>query len=176
MKASVLAGCTQIEHGSFATDEVLALMAQRGTYFDPNIGLVLQNYIENKPRFLGIGNYNEEGFAYMEKAVPIVAEMFRRAVKIPGLKIVFGTDAVAGAHGRNVEEAIVRVRDGGQKPLDAIAAMTSLAAESLRMQDRIGTIAPGYEADLVAVDGDPLADILALRRVGFVMKGGKVFK
>jgi len=59
MKAAVLAGCTQIEHGSFATDEVLTLMAERGTYFDPNVGLVLQNYLENRPRFLGIGNYNE---------------------------------------------------------------------------------------------------------------------
>jgi imidazolonepropionase-like amidohydrolase len=176
MKATVLAGCTQIEHGSFATDEVLALMAERGTYFDPNVGLVLQNYIENKAKFMGIGNYNEEGFAYMEKAIPTVIEMFKRAIKTPKLKIVFGTDAVAGAHGRNVEEAIVRVRDGGQKPMDAIVAMTSLAAESLRMQERIGTIAPGLEADLVAVEGDPLTDITVLRKVTFVMKGGKVYR
>lgn len=176
MKAATLAGCTQIEHGTFASDEVLALMAERGTYFDPNVGLVLQNYLENKSRFLGIGNYNEEGFAYMEKAIPTVVEMFKRAVKVPKLKIVFGTDAVAGAHGRNVEEAIVRVRDGGQKPMDAIISMTSLAAESLRLQDRIGSIAPGLEADLVAVDGDPLTDITALRRVRFVMKQGKVYR
>lgn len=176
MKAAVLAGCTQIEHGSFASDEVLALMAEHGTYFDPNVGLVLQNYIENKPKFMGIGNYNEEGFAYMEKAIPTVTEMFRRALKTPKLKIVFGTDAVAGAHGRNVEETIVRVRDGGMKPMDAIVSMTSLAAESLRMQDRIGIVAPGYEADLVAVTGDPLADITVLRKVGFVMKGGKVYR
>lgn len=176
MKAAVLAGCTQIEHGTFATDEVLKLMAERGTYFDPNIGLVLQNYIENKAKFMGIGNYNEEGFAYMEKAIPTVIEMFKRALKVPKLKIVFGTDAVAGAHGRNVEETIVRVRDGGQKPMDAIVAMTSLAAESLRMQDRIGSIAPGMEADMVAVEGDPLTDITVLRKVGFVMKGGKVYR
>jgi imidazolonepropionase-like amidohydrolase len=176
IKAAVLAGCTQIEHGTFATDEVLALMAERGTYFDPNVGLVLQNYIENKSKFMGIGNYNEEGFAYMEKAIPTVTEMFRRALKVPKLKIVFGTDAVAGAHGRNAEEAIVRVRDGGQKPMDAIVAMTSLAAESLRMQDRIGAIMPGLDADLVAVEGDPIADITALRRVRFVMKEGKVYR
>ena len=67
----MLAGCTQIEHGNFATEEVLKLMADRGTYFDPNVGLVLQNYIENKSKFLGIGNYTEEGFASMEKAVPL---------------------------------------------------------------------------------------------------------
>jgi imidazolonepropionase-like amidohydrolase len=176
MKAAVLAGCTQIEHGTFASDEVLKLMAEKGTFFDPNVGLVLQNYIANKPRFLGIGNYNEEGFAQMEKAIPIVVEMFKRALKVPGLKIVFGTDAVAGAHGHNIEETIVRVKDGGQKPLDAISSMTSIAAESLRMQDRIGTVAPGYNADLVAVSGDPLTDITALRRVTFVMKGGKVIR
>ena len=176
MKAATLAGCTQLEHGTFATDEVLKLMAGRGTYFDPNVGLVLQNYIENKQRFLGIGNYTEEGFASMEKALPIVLEMFRRALKVATLKIVYGTDAVAGAHGRNIEEAIVRVRDGGQKPMDAIVSLTSLSAESLRMQDRIGAAATGLEADLVGVEGDPLADITALRKVAFVMKAGKVYR
>ena len=70
MKAAILAGCTQMEHGTFASDEVLKMMADRGVYFDPNIGLVLQNYLENKAKFLGIGNYNEEGFAYMEKGDP----------------------------------------------------------------------------------------------------------
>jgi imidazolonepropionase-like amidohydrolase len=174
MKASILAGCTQMEHGTFASDEVLKLMADRGVFFDPNIGLVLQNYIENKTRFMGIGNYNEEGFAYMEKGIPIVTETFKRALKTPKLKIVYGTDAVAGAHGRNVEEAVVRVRDGGQKPMDAIVSMTSLSAESLRMKDQIGAIAPGLQADLVAVDGDPLADITVLRKTVLVMRGGKV--
>ena len=70
IKAAVLAGCTQIEHGNFATDEVLKLMADKGTYFDPNVGVVLQNYLENKAKFLGIGNYTEEGFAAMEKGDP----------------------------------------------------------------------------------------------------------
>jgi imidazolonepropionase-like amidohydrolase len=176
MQAATLAGCTQIEHGTFATDEVLNLMAAHGTYFDPNVGLVLQNYIENKSKFLGIGNYTEEGFAYMEKAVPVIAETFRRALKVPKLKIVYGTDAVAGAHGRNIEEAIVRVRDGGQGPMDAIVSMTSLSAESLRMQDSIGAVAAGLHADLVGIDGDPMADITALRRVVFVMKNGHVYK
>jgi imidazolonepropionase-like amidohydrolase len=174
IKAAVLAGCTQIEHGNFATDEVLKLMADKGTYFDPNIGLVLQNYLENKAKFLGIGNYTEEGFAAMEKAIPLVVDMFKRALKTPKLKIVYGTDAVAGAHGRNIEEAIVRVKDGGQAPMDAIVSLTSLSADAMRMKETIGAIAPGLDADLVAVDGDPLADITALRRVVFVMKGGKV--
>jgi imidazolonepropionase-like amidohydrolase len=176
IKASVLAGCTQIEHGNFATDDVLKLMADKGAYFDPNVGLVLQNYIENKAKFLGIGNYNEEGFAAMEKSLPIVIDMFKRALKTPNLKLVYGTDAVAGAHGRNIEEAIVRVKDGGQKPMDAIVSMTSLSAEAMRMKDTIGAVAPGLQADLVAVDGDPLTDITALRRVVFVMRGGAVYR
>jgi imidazolonepropionase-like amidohydrolase len=176
IKAAVLAGCTQIEHGNFATDEVLQLMAGKGTYFDPNVGVVLQNYLENKAKFLGIGNYTEEGFAAMEKSIPVVVAMFRRAVKTPGLKIVYGTDAVAGAHGRNIEEAVVRVKDGGQKPMDAIVSLTSLSAESLRLKDKIGAIAPGLKADLVAVEGDPLADITALRRVVFVMRDGKLIR
>lgn len=176
MKAAVLAGCTQIEHGTFATDEVLQLMAEHGTYFDPNVGLVLQNYLENKPHFLGIGNYTEEGFASMQKSIPVVLDAFKRAIRTPGVKVVYGTDAVAGAHGRNIEEAMVRIQNGGQRPMDTIVSMTSLAAESLHMSDRIGTIAPGLDADLVAVDGDPLSDATALRRVVFVMKGGRVFK
>jgi len=174
IKASVLGGCKQIEHGVFATDEVLKLMADRGVYFDPNIGLVLQNYIEHKAQYLGIGNYTDEGFAAMEKAIPLNYAMFKKALATPKLKIVYGTDAVAGAHGRNIEEAVVRVQQGGQKPMDAIVSLTSLSAESLGMKSQIGAIAPGLEADLVAVDGDPLADITVLRKVAFVMKGGNV--
>jgi imidazolonepropionase-like amidohydrolase len=79
---------------------------------------------------------------------------------------------VAGAHGRNIEEAIVRVQKGGQKPGDAIVSLTSRSAESMRMQETIGAIAPGLQADLVAVEGDPIADITALRNVVFVMRGG----
>jgi imidazolonepropionase-like amidohydrolase len=95
---------------------------------------------------------------------------------VPKLKIVYGTDAVAGAHGRNIEEAIVRVRDGGQPAMDAIVSLTSLSAESLGMQSSIGAVAAGMHADLVAIDGDPIADITALRRVVFVMKDGHVYK
>lgn len=176
MRASVLAGCTQIEHGIFASEDVLRLMADRGAYFDPNVGLVLQNYLQNKQKFLGIGNYTEEGFAAMEKAIAVNVAMFKKALQVPNLKIVYGTDAVAGAHGRNVEEAIGRVQLGGQKPMDAITSMTSLSAESLHLQDQIGALAPGLAADIVAVDGDPLTDITALRRVVFVMHDGKIIR
>jgi len=175
-KAATLAGCTAIEHGAYVTDEVFNLMAQHGTYYDPNIGLVLQNYLENKEKFLGIGNYNEQGFAFMEKGKTIVLETFKRALKHKNLKIIYGTDAVAGAHGRNFEEFIVRARDGGQDPMAAIVSATSLSAESLGLRDKTGTIAPGMEADIVAMDGNPLQDVTAARRVVFVMKGGKVFE
>jgi imidazolonepropionase-like amidohydrolase len=174
--SSVVAGCKEIEHGAFANDEVLKLMANHGVYFDPNIGLVLQNYLENRAKYQGIGNYNDEGFAAMEKAIPLNYEMFKKALATPNLKIVYGTDAVAGAHGRNIEEAVVRVQKGGQKPMDAIVSLTSLSAESLGMKETIGAVAPGLEADLVAVDGDPIADITALRKVVFVMRGGTVYR
>jgi imidazolonepropionase-like amidohydrolase len=176
VRASVMAGCTAIEHGTLVSDEILKLMADHGTYFDPNIGLVKQNYLENRAHYQGIGNYNDEGFAAMDKAIPTDLNMFKHALTVKNLKIVFGTDAVAGAHGRNIEELIYRVQKGGQAPMAAIIAMTSLAAESLHLADKIGSIAPGMEADLVAVDGNPLQDITALRRVVFVMKGGKVYK
>jgi imidazolonepropionase-like amidohydrolase len=175
-KAATLAGCTTIEHGAYVTDDVFALMAQRGTYYDPNIGLVLQNYLENKEKYLGIGNYNEQGFAFMEKGITIVRDTFKKALKQRDLKIVYGTDAVAGAHGRNFEEFIVRVRDGGQDPMAALMSVTSVSAESLGLKDRIGTIATGLDADIIAMDGDPLRDVTAARRVVFVMKGGKVYE
>jgi imidazolonepropionase-like amidohydrolase len=176
IKASVNAGCKQIEHGVFANDEVLKLMADKGVYFDPNIGVVLQNYIRNKPHFLGIGNYNEEGFAYMEKGLELNKIMIKKALATPNLMIVMGTDAVAGAHGHNADELVARVKDGGQKPMDAIVSATSLSAKSLRLDKSIGTLAPGYDADLIAVDGDPTTDITALTRVAFVMRAGKVYK
>src|SRR5262245_53587350 len=174
-KAAVLAGCTSIEHGNRLTDEVLDLMVQRGTYFDSNNHLLLHNYLENRARYLGSGNFTERGFAYMEKGLPIGNATFKRALA-KKVKMIFGTDGGAGAHGRNYEELVYRVRDGGQPPMDAIVSATSLSAESLRMQDRIGAIAPGMEADIIATDGNPLDDITAVRRVVFVMKAGKVYK
>jgi imidazolonepropionase-like amidohydrolase len=174
-KAAVLAGCTAIEHGNRLTDEVLDLMAQRGTYFDSNNHLLLHNYIENKARYLGSGNFTEEGFAYMEKGLPLGNDTFKRALT-KRVKMIFGTDGGAGAHGRNAEELVYRVRDGGQQPMDAIISATSLSAESLGMQKQIGSIGAGMEADIIATDGNPLEDITAVRRVVFVMKGGRVYK
>src|SRR5262245_35564443 len=176
IKPSVDAGCDQIEHGVFADEATLKLMADKGVYFDPNVGVVLQNYLRNKEKYLGIGNYNEEGFSYMEKGLKLNATMIKLAVATPNLKMVLGTDAVAGAHGHNADEIVERVRQGNQKPMDAIVSATSLAAKSMHLDKTIGTLAAGYEADLVALDGDPLTDITAVTRVAFVMKGGKVYK
>jgi imidazolonepropionase-like amidohydrolase len=176
VRAATLAGCTEIEHGTLATDDDLKLMVQKGTYLDPQAGLVIENYLLNKDRYLGTPGYTAEGFAAMEKILPINHELVRRASKIPGLKIVFGTDAVAGAHGRNAEEFIDRVRDGGVDPMSAMISANSLGAEAMGLGNLIGSIKPGLEADIIALDGDPLKDITAVRRVVFVMKGGVVYK
>jgi imidazolonepropionase-like amidohydrolase len=176
VRVATLAGCTEIEHGTLADDDSLKLMAEHGTYFDPQAGLVIENYLANKQRFLGTSGYTEEGFAAMERVVSLDHDIVRHAVKTPGLKVVFGTDAVAGAHGRNAEEFIDRVRDAGVDPMSAMISAQSLAAEAMRLGDRIGSIAPGYEADIIALEGDPLKDITAVRRVTFVMKGGVVYK
>jgi imidazolonepropionase-like amidohydrolase len=176
VRAATLAGCTEIEHGTLATDDDLKLMAAKGTYLDPQAGLVIENYLLNKEKFLGTPGYTAEGFAAMEKILSMNHELVQRAVKTPGLKIVFGTDALAGSHGRNAEEFIDRVRDGGVEPMAAMISANSLGAEALGMADQIGSIAPGLQADIIALDGDPLKDITAVRRVVFVMKGGIVYK
>jgi imidazolonepropionase-like amidohydrolase len=169
-RASVLAGCTSIEHGTFLKDETLELMAKRGTYFDPNL-LVLHNYLDNRDSF----TFTHEVLDILQKGIAPTVDVLQRA-RAHGVKIVFGTDAVAGAHGRNAEEFIYRVQEAHEKPMDALISATSLSAESLGMGNQIGSIAPGFEADLVATDGNPLDDITAVRRVVFVMKGGKVYK
>jgi imidazolonepropionase-like amidohydrolase len=176
VRVATLAGCTEVEHGTMATDDDLKLMAERGTYLDPQAGLVIENYLANKERYLGTPGYTAEGFAAMQRVLALNHELVRRASKTPGLKVVFGTDAVAGAHGRNAEEFIDRVRDCGVEPMAAMVSANSLGAEALGMSDRIGTIMPGLEADIIALDGDPLKDITAVRRVVFVMKGGVVYK
>ncbi len=169
-RAAVLAGCTSIEHGTFLTDETLDLMAARGTWFDPNL-LVLHNYLEDLASF----NFTAQVAATLKAGLAPTADVLERA-RERHVKIVFGTDAVSGAHGRNAEEFIYRVQDGHERPEDALASATSVAAESLGLGSQIGVIAPGFQADLVATAGDPLSDITAVRKVVFVMKGGKVFK
>jgi imidazolonepropionase-like amidohydrolase len=178
VRAAALAGCTQVEHGVLATDDDLKELAARGTYLDPQAGLVWENYLLNREKFVGTPGYpsTPEGFASMETLIPMYRDFLRRAAKVPGLKIVFGSDALAGSHGRNAEEFVERVRDCGVEPLAALVSANSLGAEALGMADRIGSLAPGFEADLIALDGDPLKDITAVRRVVFVMRGGVVYR
>jgi imidazolonepropionase-like amidohydrolase len=169
-KASVLAGCTAIEHGPFVTDATLDLMAQHGTYFDPNL-LVLHNYLDNRESF----TFTPEVLKILQDGIAPMADALHRA-REHHVKIVFGTDAVAGSHGRNAEEFIYRVNEAYETPLDVLMSATSVSAESIGLGHEIGTIAPGYDADLVATDGNPLDDIKNVRRVVFVMKGGAVYK
>ena len=169
-RAAVVAGCTAIEHGTFLKDETLSLMAERGTYFDPNL-LVLHNYLDNRSGF----DFTPQALETLEKGIAPTIDVLRRA-RAHKVKIAFGTDAVAGAHGRNAEEFVYRVRDAHETAMDAIVSATSTSAESLGLGNRIGAIAPGMDADLVATDGNPIDDITAVRRVVFVMKGGRVYK
>ena len=171
VKASVLAGCTGIEHGNFTKDDTLKLIAERGVYFDPNL-LVLHNYLDSRSSFPAI---NDAAMKALQDAIAPTEDVIRRARALK-VKVVFGTDAVAGAHGRNAEEFIYRVRDAHDSPMEEIESATSVSAESLGLGDQIGTIAPGFQADLVATQGNPLDDITAVRRVVFVMRGGKIFK
>jgi imidazolonepropionase-like amidohydrolase len=175
VRAAAIAGCTEVEHGTLATDEDFKLLAEKGTFLDPQAGLVIDNYLQNKEKYLGTQGYTAEGFAAMENILPLDCDEVRHASKVPGLKIVFGTDAVAGADGRNAEEFIDRVHCGVE-PMTAIVSANSLGAEAIGMSDQIGSIAPGLQADIIALDGDPVKDITAVRRVVFVMKGGIVYK
>ncbi|HXT30033.1 MAG TPA: amidohydrolase family protein [Vicinamibacterales bacterium] len=170
-RASILAGCTAIEHGPFVSDETLDLMVQHGTFFDPNL-LVLHNYLDNRS---GFPSFSEETLATLEKGIAPMADALRRA-RAHRVKIVFGTDAVAGAHGRNAEEFVYRVKEAGEKPMDVLVSATSLSAQSLGLGDTIGALAVGSAADIVATDGSLLDDITAVRRVRFVMKGGRVYR
>jgi imidazolonepropionase-like amidohydrolase len=166
-RAAVRAGCTSIEHGTFVSNDTLDLMVERGTFFDPNL-LVLHNYLDNRQHF----DFTPQALETLEKGIAPTVDVLRRA-RARGVKIVFGTDAVSGAHGRNAEEFVYRVRDAQEPAMEVFRSATSVAADSLGLSTRIGTVAVGYDADLVAVAGDPLIDITAVRKVVFVMKGGR---
>src|SRR5579863_4509 len=176
VKQAVDAGCTEVEHGMLMPLSDLKLMAEHHVFFDPQAGLVFQNYFDHEKNYLGIGGYTPEGFAAMHKVWPDDDQMFNAAVRTPGLIIVFGTDAVAGAFGHQAEEFIYRVQKAGMTPVQALKSANYSAAESMRLQDQIGSIAPGLDADIIALAGDPLKDITAVRHVAFVMKHGVIYK
>ena len=176
IRSVILAGCTSVEHGNHYDEEVIELLADYGTYITPQLALLYQNYFDNRERFLGIGNYTAAGFARMENARERGIDTFIQTIENPAVNVVFGSDAVAGAHGQNVEELVARVEDGRQDEMAAILSATSIAATALGLGDRIGTIADGFSADLVAVDGNPLDNIASIRNVRFVMKDGEVYR
>jgi imidazolonepropionase-like amidohydrolase len=124
VRSATLSGCTQVEHGLGASDDDLKMMAERGTYFDPQAGLLLETYLLFKEKYVGTPFFPKtlEGFSSMKEILPMNHDLIRRALNIQGLKIVFGTDAVAGAHGHNAEEFIDRVRDCGVDPMEAMVS------------------------------------------------------
>ena len=168
VRAATLAKCTQIEHGTYATDDEFRLMAANGTIFDPQVCIVLRAYLEDSQ----LAAPQRQEFS---KALPHASEMFARALRIRGLKLVFGTDLSGDSQGRQWEELECRVK-AGETPMAAITSATSSTAASLGLGDRIGAIAAGYDADIIAVRGNPAKDIMAMAHVVFVMRGGVMFR
>lgn len=168
VRAATLAKCTQIEHGTYATPEEFRLMAASGTIFDPQVCIVLRAYLEDPQ--LAASQRQE-----FSKALPHASEMFANALRVPGLKLVFGTDLSGSAHGRQWEELECRVK-AGETPMAAITSATSTGAEAMGLGDRIGTIKEGYDADIIAVRGNPAKDITAMAHVVFVMRGGVQYR
>ena len=171
--AAAAAGCDQAEHGFFASAEALQVLAGAGVDFDPQCRLVFTNYLDHRARLEGVRGFDSAGFAQMERMLPTFPPLLRQALATPGLGVLFGSDATAGAHGNNADDLVCRVREAGQSPMEALVTATSRNAAALGLGDVIGTIGPGFEADLIALDGNPLTDIEAVKRVRFVMRGGR---
>src|SRR6202046_1935850 len=169
IKNAVLAGVDSIEHGSYINDEDIMLMKQHGTYLVPTV--FLEDWL--------LANYQHLGFTQsmtdkMNTVLPIAKQNLSHAFK-EGVKIAFGTDAAVYPHGMNAGEFATMVKMG-LPPLVAIQAATVNAADLLGWSDRVGTREPGKFADIVAVDGDPVADVSTLEHIRFVMKGGEIIK
>ena len=147
-----------------------------GAFISPQVGLVVQNYLENRARYVVPGGLTDEGMNIMERDLPRDFEICTLAVHTPNAKVVFSTDATAGAHGRNADEFIGRVQHCGQTPMSALVSANSIAADAIGLGDRIGSLKVGYDADVIAVDGDPSKDISTVKRVVFVMRGGVIYK
>jgi len=174
--AAARAGCHEIEHLTYGTQADIDAAVRAGAFISPQVGLVVQNYLENRARYVVPGGLTDEGMNIMERDLPRDFEICTLAAHTPGAKVVFSTDATAGAHGRNADELIGRVQHCGQTPMAALVSANSTAADALGMSDRIGSLRAGYDADIIAVDGDPSTDISAVKRVVFVMRGGVIYK
>ncbi len=170
IKIATRAGVASIEHGSFLDDEGARLMAQRGTYLVPTLSAG-----EAVERAANAGVLRG---LRAEKARAAATAM-RRAIRVAlahRVPIAFGTDAGVIPHGRNAHEFSLMVEWGGLTPMQALVAGTSSAAKLMGWEDRVGTLAGGKLADIVAVAGNPLSDITATERVRFVMKNGEIVR
>ena len=166
-KEAINAGVDSIEHGSFLKPDTLQLMKQKGTYLTPT--LMASEYIMGK-----LSQYPPALQAKAKAATEARSEMFRNAVRV-GVKISFGTDAAVFPHGQNAKEFAL-MTGLGMKPIDALLSATSVDAQLLGVADKLGTLEKGKLADVIAMPGDPTADITATERVFFVMKDGKIVK
>jgi imidazolonepropionase-like amidohydrolase len=170
MKRAILAGADSIEHGTFMTDEVIALMKEHGTYYVPTLSA--GNFVVAKARIPGFLPPTVAAKALL--VGPAMTATFQRAYHA-GVKIAFGTDQGVAPHGENAKEFVYMV-EAGMPPLVAIKTATIEAAKLLGAEKDLGSVESGKFADLVAVNGDPLADINLVTKVSFVMKAGVVYK
>ena len=176
LEAVAAAGCDQVEHGFLATADGIAALARAGVVFDPQCGMLLDNYLANRSTWEGLPNFSAREYVLLTELhrARTLAGVTRIALATPGLGQVYGSDAGSGMHGRNGEDLICRVREAGQAPMEALVTATSRTARAYGLGEEIGTLAPGYQADLIALDGNPLEEIEAVRRVVFVMRAGRV--
>jgi imidazolonepropionase-like amidohydrolase len=170
IRRAVLAGVDSIEHGTFMDDADMALMKQRGTWYVPTI--IAGDYVAQKARIPGF--YPPQVAAKAAQIGPHIMATAGKAYRA-GVPIAFGTDAGVYPHGENAHEFELMVQ-AGMPPSFALQAATKNAAKLLRMDKDIGGIEAGKYADIVAVPGNPLDDISVMKRVDFVMKGGRVYK
>ena len=169
VNSALRAGVASIEHGTFTNDETFRLYKQTGAYYVPTL-LAPVYAVRSGER----GALRPNQLAKAREAAGNAEKSFARAVR-EGVKIAFGTDSGVSPHGVNGEEFALMVRNG-MAPMAAIKAATVNAADLLDRSSTIGTIAAGKDADIVAVEGDPLADIRLLETIGFVMKHGRIHK
>lgn len=170
VKAALRGGCASIEHGSFLDSEAVRELAKRHTALVPTLYLPT-HYLEHRERFVAFDPLTWAFFERLRSGNLSNAAAAKKA----GVLIVSGSDAVAGLHGTNAREIVWLVR-AGLTPAEALRAATSDAARLLGLEGKVGVIAPGSFADIVAVPGDPTRDIGVVERVSFVMKGGEVIK
>ncbi len=169
-KRAIRAGIDSIEHGSFMDDEALKLMIQKGTYYVPTL-MASQGLRER----LASGARLDPRVARKARlAIDAVDVTVRKAVGM-GVRIAFGTDAGVYPHGRNGEEFRLLV-ERGMNPADALKSATSVDADLFGVSDRLGTLQAGKIADIIAVPGDPIADIRQTGKVFFVMKDGRIYR